>query len=442
MNRQVRPPSSTSSSTGSTVVPATLSTTARSSPASLLSSEDLPTLGLPTIATRRGPPTPLEGLLRRLRQRGQDGVQHVAGAAAVQGGDRVRLAEAEVPQAVRLGLGARVVDLVGRQDDRLLGLAQDADDGLVGVGDADGRVDDEEHGVGEPDRDLGLGADPLGEAPGVGVPAAGVDDGERAAVPDRVVGDPVAGHAGHVLDDRLAAADDPVDQGGLADVGPADDGQHRSATPVRRSGDSFSDSGSVMGFLHGSGPRPPPPGRRPGRRPRRASTPCRRRARRPRPSRGARRRGRCRSRRGASSDSRVASTSAPPSSAARRRARAAASAVRKTLTSASGATTEPMSRPSTTMPPAPMISRWSSSSRRRTSGTAATGDTRGVRPRRSGSPAPRRRRRPGSSGRSGSVPERISGSSTRAATAAGSWTSTPWRSIHQVMARYIAPVSR
>src|SRR5690242_946088 len=57
MNRQVRPPSWISSSTGSTVVPAASSTTARSSLASLLSSEDLPTLGRPTIATRRGPPT-------------------------------------------------------------------------------------------------------------------------------------------------------------------------------------------------------------------------------------------------------------------------------------------------------------------------------------------------------------------------------------------------
>ena len=38
-------------------MPATLSTTARSSPASRFSSEDLPTLGLPTMATRRGPRT-------------------------------------------------------------------------------------------------------------------------------------------------------------------------------------------------------------------------------------------------------------------------------------------------------------------------------------------------------------------------------------------------
>ena len=58
------------------------------SPASLFSSEDLPTLGLPTIATRRGPPTSLERLRRRLGQHGEDGVEQVAGAAAVQRRDR------------------------------------------------------------------------------------------------------------------------------------------------------------------------------------------------------------------------------------------------------------------------------------------------------------------------------------------------------------------
>src|SRR6185437_6073895 len=39
--------------------------------------------------------------------------------------------------------------------------------------------------------------------------------------------DPVPGHAGHVLHDRLAGAENAVDQGGLADVGSADHGQHR-----------------------------------------------------------------------------------------------------------------------------------------------------------------------------------------------------------------------
>ena len=55
-------------------------------------------------------------------------------------------------------------------------------------------------------------------------PAAGVDHHELPAVPVRVVGDPVPGHSGHVLDHGLAAADDPVDQRRLADVGAADDG--------------------------------------------------------------------------------------------------------------------------------------------------------------------------------------------------------------------------
>src|SRR3984957_10058069 len=62
MNRQVVPPSSISSSTGSRVVPATESTTARCSPTSLLSREDLPTLGLPISATRRGPVSPIRSL--------------------------------------------------------------------------------------------------------------------------------------------------------------------------------------------------------------------------------------------------------------------------------------------------------------------------------------------------------------------------------------------
>ena len=169
------------------------------------------------------------GLLlgRRLGQRLQDGVEHVARAAAVQRRDRDRLPEPEVPQPVGLGLGALVVDLVGGQDDRLAGLAQDLDDRLVDVGDPDGRVDDEQHRVGERDRDLGLAGDPLGEPAGVRVPASGVDDGEGPAVPERVVGDPVPGHARHVLDHGLAASDDPVDQRRLADVGPADDGEDR-----------------------------------------------------------------------------------------------------------------------------------------------------------------------------------------------------------------------
>ena len=193
--RQISSSSSTSESTGSTVVPATESTTARCSPVSRLSRLDLPTFGLPTSATRRGPPLRAEGLARRLGQRVEDGVEQVAGAAAVQGADRAGLAEAERPQRGRVGEQPVVVDLVGGQQHRALGAAQHPRDGLVGGGRADGRVDDEQDGVGGLHRDLGLRGDRALQALGAGLPAAGVDDGELAAVPQRVVGDPVPGHA-------------------------------------------------------------------------------------------------------------------------------------------------------------------------------------------------------------------------------------------------------
>jgi hypothetical protein len=104
----------------------------------------------------------------------------------------------------RVGLGALVVDLVRDEHDRLAGAAQQAHDSFVVVGGTHGGVDDEQHGVGEVDGDLGLLGHPQVDAAGVDGPAAGVDEGEAPAEPLGVVGDAVAGHAGHVLDDGLA----------------------------------------------------------------------------------------------------------------------------------------------------------------------------------------------------------------------------------------------
>ena len=105
----------------------------------------------------------------------------------------------------------------------------------------------------------------LGQPAGVGVPAAGVDDGEGAAVPVGVVGHPVAGHARDVLDDGLAAADDPVDQRRLADVGAADDGEHGDrAGGARRRRLGHIASWSVTP-VSGSGSLRPWPGSGPGR---------------------------------------------------------------------------------------------------------------------------------------------------------------------------------
>ena len=88
-----------------------------------------------------------------------------------------------------------------------------------------------------------------------------------------------------------------------------------------------------------------------------------------------------------------------------------------------------------------MASRCTPTRRARTSGTALTGDTAAFT---SGWRIAAATSSPSTVivGPSGSCPLSIRGSPQRAATAAGSWTSTPWRSIHQVIARYIAPVSR
>ena len=140
---------------------------------------------------------------------------------------RVGLPQPQAPQGRGVGREPVVVDLRGAQHHRPVGPAQHACDGLVGGRGPDGGVDDEHHRVGGAHRELGLGGDGSLQAGRVGLPAAGVDEGEPAAVPQRVVGDAVAGDAGDVLHDGLAAPDEPVDQRRLADVGPPDDRQRR-----------------------------------------------------------------------------------------------------------------------------------------------------------------------------------------------------------------------
>ena len=179
---------------------------------------------------------PGQGLGRRLGQRRQHGVEQVAAPPAVQRAHRPGLPEPECPQRRRGRLARRVVHLVRRDHHRLARAPQHRGDGIVGVGDADGHVHDEQHRVGRLHRQPGLRGHLLGEGaaglPGLGtgkrLPAAGVDQGEGAPAPEGVIGHPVAGDAWRVLHHRLAAAENPVDQGGLADVGPADDRQHRS----------------------------------------------------------------------------------------------------------------------------------------------------------------------------------------------------------------------
>ncbi len=95
-------------------------------------------------------------------------------------------------------------------------------------------VGDEHHdvGLGHPEPRLAL--DVAGQLVLVGeVDAAGVEQLEGDAVPLAAHPLAVAGDAGLGVGDRLAPAGEAVDQGALADVGEADDGDGRQAAHAR-----------------------------------------------------------------------------------------------------------------------------------------------------------------------------------------------------------------
>ncbi len=170
---------------------------------------------------------------RDLGQHLQDGVEQVGDAAAVQRRDGVRLAEAEGPERGGARLLARVVDLVGDEEHRLAALAQHLHDVLVGRGRADDRVDDEQHGVGEVDRRPRPAAATEASMPWASGSQPPVSTSvKRRSFHSALVRDAVARDAGGVLDDGLAAAEDAVDERGLADVRAADDRQHRQRRQV------------------------------------------------------------------------------------------------------------------------------------------------------------------------------------------------------------------
>ena len=143
-----------------------------------------------------------------------------------------RLTEPEALERPHVGLAAFVVDLVDDDEHGLVRLVQHARDALVLLGEPDDAIDDEEHHVGVDERALGLPAHHARERLGAGArvgrePAAGVDDDEPTAVPLCVELLAIAGDTGLLLHDRVAPADEAVDQRGLADVRTADDRDDR-----------------------------------------------------------------------------------------------------------------------------------------------------------------------------------------------------------------------
>ena len=155
---------------------------------------------------------------------GEQGVEQVGRAAAVEGRQAIRGAQTQFEEVPDHVLASRIIDLVDDQE-HLLVLPAENGCGLgILLGDPRGPVDDEHDEVAVLHGRLGLAGDLGVEFGTPRHPTAGVDDVEGSPEPVHLDDLAVTGHAGALFDDGGAATGEAVDQGGLADVRPADDG--------------------------------------------------------------------------------------------------------------------------------------------------------------------------------------------------------------------------
>ena len=107
----------------------------------------------------------------------------------------------------------------------------------VGRGDPGARVDDEQDRIALGDRGLGLRAHAAGQRLRIALlESRRVDHREGEVHEPRLPLAPVARDARLIVDERELASDQPVEQGRLADVRPADDRDlaHRNGLSLRR----------------------------------------------------------------------------------------------------------------------------------------------------------------------------------------------------------------
>ncbi len=115
--------------------------------------------------------------------------------------------------------------LVGNQHDRLAGTAHHFGKGAVGRRQAVLGIDDEQNNVGFLNGSLGLGAHPRFQAViGSFFKTRRIDNLKLQIVELGIVDAPVARDARQVIDQRQLAADEAIEQRGLADIGTPDDG--------------------------------------------------------------------------------------------------------------------------------------------------------------------------------------------------------------------------
>ena len=178
---------------------------------------------------------PLVGRVILPLDMGEEGLEQIGHALAMFGRKGDGFAQPQAEGFHHAIIGGLTFRLVGDQNDRHVIAAQPAGDFLVQRRDPCARVDHEQRDVAIFHRRFSLHPHPAGQAVGVLIfITGGVDDGEVEAEQMRLALTPVAGDAGLVVDQRELLADQAVEQGGLAHIGPPDngyDGQHGGPFP-------------------------------------------------------------------------------------------------------------------------------------------------------------------------------------------------------------------
>ena len=176
-------------------------------------------------------------LLRRpVDRRRNDGIE-LRQPQPMLGRERNGLPEAELIGFHQPGFCRAALGLVADQMHVLARLAQHLCEALVQRRHPGAGVDHEEDDVGFPDGQLGLLAHAVLEAAIGHVLVAGGVENAEGEVRDAALGlAPVAGHAGRVVHQRDLAADQAIEQRGLADIGATDNGNGDGHALVFRSG--------------------------------------------------------------------------------------------------------------------------------------------------------------------------------------------------------------
>ena len=145
------------------------------------------------------------------------------------GRDRDRLAEAKRIGIEHARFGGAALGLVGEQDHGPPGFAQEVGKGPIERGRAGAGIDEKERHVRGRDGGLGLRLHAAGKAVGGSLlEPCGIDHRESQIAELRPPLAAIAGDTGLVVDQSQAAPDEAIEQGRLADIRPAHDGDREA----------------------------------------------------------------------------------------------------------------------------------------------------------------------------------------------------------------------